>query len=40
MCLWPALFPLLAWGFAAACALTTLARWRQGWLAFGPDKRS
>lgn len=34
MCLWPALFPLLAYGFAAACLLTTLTRWRMGWRAF------
>ncbi|MEZ5777507.1 MAG: CDP-alcohol phosphatidyltransferase family protein [Paracoccaceae bacterium] len=36
MCLWPGLFPLLAWSFAALCVITTLTRWRQGWLAFGP----
>lgn len=36
MCLWPALFPLLAWVFAAACAVTTLTRWAAGWRAFGP----
>jgi phosphatidylglycerophosphate synthase len=35
MCLFPALFPVLAYGFAAACALTTLTRWWQGWRAFG-----
>jgi phosphatidylglycerophosphate synthase len=35
MCLWPALFPLLAWGFAAACLLTTVLRWAAGWRAFG-----
>ncbi|MBI1173561.1 CDP-alcohol phosphatidyltransferase family protein [bacterium] len=34
-CLWPAAFPTLALIFAAACALTTGLRWRQGWLAFG-----
>lgn len=37
MCLFPALFPALAYGFAAACALTMLARWRQGWLSFAAD---
>lgn len=37
MCLMPALFPMLAYGFAAACALTTLTRWWQGWQAFKPD---
>lgn len=35
MCLFPALFPVLAYGFAAACALTTLTRWWQGWTVFG-----
>lgn len=35
MCLWPALFAPLAYVFAAACALTTLTRWWQGWRAFG-----
>ena len=35
ICLFPNLFPLLAYGFAAACALTTVLRWRQGWIAFG-----
>lgn len=34
-CLWPAQFPLLATLFAAACAVTTLTRWRMGWVAFG-----
>lgn len=34
MCLWPAQFPLFATIFAGACMLTTLLRWRQGWLAF------
>lgn len=36
ICLFPHLFPVLAYVFAAACALTTVIRWRQGWLAFGP----
>jgi phosphatidylglycerophosphate synthase len=35
MCLWPAAFPWLAWGFAALCLLTTLTRWHAGWRAFG-----
>jgi hypothetical protein len=35
MCLLPAYFPVLAYAFAAACAATTLTRWRQGWVAFG-----
>lgn len=34
VCLWPDLFPLLALLFAAACFLTTLLRWMQGWTAF------
>lgn len=34
MCLWPDLFPVLAWIFAAACAVTTVLRWRMGWTAF------
>jgi phosphatidylglycerophosphate synthase len=34
MCLWPAAFPALAYIFAAACTLTTLTRWRQGWHSF------
>lgn len=37
MCLFPALFAPLAYVFAAACALTTLTRWWQGWQAFRPD---
>lgn len=35
MCLFPASFPVLAWIFAAACAVTTILRWHQGWRAFG-----
>ncbi|WP_227286861.1 CDP-alcohol phosphatidyltransferase family protein [Boseongicola sp. H5] len=34
ICLWPALFPLLAYVFAAACVVTTVTRWVQGWQAF------
>lgn len=34
MCLLPASFPVIAYGFAALCALTTVIRWRQGWVAF------
>ena len=33
-CLFPTAFPMLAYGFAAACALTTATRWHQGWRAF------
>lgn len=37
ICLWPGGFPVLALVFAAACFLTTLARWHQGWTVFaGP----
>ncbi len=34
MCLWPTVFPVLAYIFAAACCVTTLSRWHQGWTAF------
>ena len=34
MCLFPAWFVPLAYGFAAACFVTTLLRWLQGWRAF------
>jgi phosphatidylglycerophosphate synthase len=34
MCLYPKAFPVLALCFAAACFVSTLLRWRQGWLAF------
>jgi phosphatidylglycerophosphate synthase len=34
MCLWPFAFPLLAFGFAGLCALTTVTRWWWGWRAF------
>jgi phosphatidylglycerophosphate synthase len=34
MCLWPAWFPALAYGFALACAVTAIARLRAGWVAF------
>jgi phosphatidylglycerophosphate synthase len=34
-CLWPTTFPVLAYLFAAACALTTVLRWHQGWRSFG-----
>ncbi|MEI4263916.1 CDP-alcohol phosphatidyltransferase family protein [Roseovarius sp. D0-M9] len=38
MCLFPTAFPLLAYGYAAACTLTTILRWRHGWLAFSHRK--
>jgi phosphatidylglycerophosphate synthase len=34
MCILPGHFPVLAYGFAAACAVTTVLRWRRGWTAF------
>ena len=39
MCLLPAYFVPLAWGFAAICALGTVLRWRWGYVAFAgrPD---
>ena len=40
MCLWPAAFPLLAFGFAGLCGLTLLTRLHAGWtlLQAAPDK--
>ena len=38
MCVFPDLCALLAYGFAAACAVTTLTRWHQGWVALAPRK--
>jgi len=35
ICLMPQFFAPLAYLFAAACAVTTLIRWWQGWKAFG-----
>ncbi len=40
MCLWPPFFPVLAYIFAVACALTTLSRWHQGWTAFSSASKS
>ncbi|WP_045388569.1 CDP-alcohol phosphatidyltransferase family protein [Falsirhodobacter sp. alg1] len=34
MCIFPQSFALLAYIFAAACAVTTALRWRMGWTAF------
>lgn len=39
ICLLPHLFAVFAYLFAAACALTTVLRWHQGWVAFGPGPR-
>jgi phosphatidylglycerophosphate synthase len=36
MCLLPEWFAPLAYGFALACAVTTVLRWLQGWRSFGP----
>ena len=38
MCIWPTFFAPLAYIFAAACAITTLARWSAAWAAFAPDR--
>ena len=35
--LWPEAFPILAYVFAAAALITTITRWRIGWLVFSPD---
>lgn len=40
MCLLPDLLSVLAYGFAAACAVTTVTRWHQGWVAFEPEENS
>ncbi len=34
MALFPAWFPVLAYGYAVACCLSTVLRWRMGWQAF------
>ena len=34
MCLWPAWFPVLAYGFAMLCFVTTATRWLAGWRVF------
>lgn len=39
MCLFPAKFTSIAYGFAALCAVTTVIRWRQGWVAFSGAER-
>ena len=36
MCIWPAQFALLAWVFAAMCAVTIATRVYWGWKAFAP----
>ena len=37
MCLWPAWFPVIAYGFAALCAVTTVLRLVWGWQRLGRD---
>jgi phosphatidylglycerophosphate synthase len=39
MCLWPAAFPVLAYGFAGLCLVTTAMRLAAGWQAFGPIEK-
>jgi phosphatidylglycerophosphate synthase len=39
MCLFPGSFTIIAYAFAALCGLTTVIRWRQGWVAFSEDER-
>lgn len=39
MCLWPKSFPVLAPLFAAACTLTTVLRWWQGWQVFSDIRK-
>lgn len=34
MCLFPEWFTGIAYGFACLCGITTIIRWRQGWIAF------
>jgi hypothetical protein len=37
--LFPAAFPMLAYAFAAACGVTTITRWYQGWRGFPTTAR-
>lgn len=39
MALWPAAFAVTAWTFASLCIVTTITRWRQGWIAFSVNAR-
>lgn len=39
MCLFPGSFAVIAYSFAALCALTMVIRWRQGWVAFSGEGR-
>ena len=38
MCLWPAGFAMIAWGFAALALITTIMRWLWGWRRFSETK--
>ncbi len=41
MCIWPDHFAAIAWSYAAICMVTTVTRWRQGWVVFSekePEK--
>ncbi len=40
ICLWPAIFPVLAWVFASICLLTTLTRVWGGYRTLTEDERS
>lgn len=39
MCVFPGSFAVIAYGFSALCAMTTVIRWRQGWIAFSEGER-
>lgn len=39
MCLFPGQFAIIAYAFASLCALTTVIRWRQGWVAFSEGEK-
>jgi phosphatidylglycerophosphate synthase len=39
MCVFPGSFAVIAYGFSALCAITTVIRWRQGWIAFSEGER-
>lgn len=40
MCLFPGAFAVLAYSYAAACALTTVMHWHRGWTVFGAGNNS
>lgn len=40
MCVWPSRFPEIAVAFSVLCLITTIGRWRQGWMAFGASRQS